>query len=87
MPKKPRDLVELLDAKADEIDRAVSRDKDDRESGVFNEIELLREAAAEIAALRTVNSVSKLQDFNIRVLWEIQERIGAEIERRKKEAA
>lgn len=41
----PVDLVDRLRAKADEIDRAVSRDKTDRDAGNRNEIEYLREAA------------------------------------------
>ena len=46
------DLSKRLRAKADEIDRAVSRDKDDRDAGNWNEIELLREAADEIETMR-----------------------------------
>jgi hypothetical protein len=38
-------LQNRLRAKADEIDDEVSRTKEDREDGVFGEIELMREAA------------------------------------------
>lgn len=44
------DLIQRLRQQADEIDRAVARDKDDRDSGVFCEIEYMREAAAALAA-------------------------------------
>jgi hypothetical protein len=49
-----RELPERLRVQADEIDRAVSRDKDDRENAVFCEIELMREAANEIERLRKI---------------------------------
>jgi hypothetical protein len=38
-------LAEELRNKADEIDRSVARDKDDRDTGVWGEIELMRRAA------------------------------------------
>ena len=44
-------LIERLRSRADEIDRAVARDKDDRDGGSFGEIELMREAAIALEAL------------------------------------
>lgn len=58
----PVDLVDRLRAKADEIDRAVSRDKDDRDAGNWNEIEYLREAADEIARLRKMKPAEAVRD-------------------------
>lgn len=46
------DLVKRLRDQADVIDRAVSRNKDDIEDGLWCEIELMREAADEIERLR-----------------------------------
>lgn len=48
-------LVARLRAKADEIDRTVSRDKGERDTGVFGEIELMQEAADEIESLSSKN--------------------------------
>lgn len=42
----PQELIQKLREKADAIDKSVSRDKDDRDKGVFGEIELMRDAAA-----------------------------------------
>lgn len=61
---KPLDLIRRLKTKADEIDRSVSRTKNDRDGEVFGEIELMREAAAmiEIITLQTPpNSLSILE--------------------------
>ena len=51
----PKPLTVRLRAQADTIDRSVSRDKDDRDNGVFGEIELMREAAGEIERLEKAN--------------------------------
>lgn len=45
-------LSEALRARADEIDRAVSRNKDEIEAGAFAEIELMRKAAATLDGLQ-----------------------------------
>ena len=46
-------LIEELRERADQIDRAVSRDKEDRESGAWSEIELMRQAADRIYFLES----------------------------------
>lgn len=51
---KTSDIVARLRRKADEIDRAVARDKDDRDSGAFGEIELMREAAELLDSQRVI---------------------------------
>ena len=82
MAKQQRDLVERLRAKADEIDRAVSRDKDERDAGNFGEIELLREAADEIDTFRATRTEHGLKKLDFALLWEMHVRVEREMNRR-----
>ena len=56
------DIVDRLRAQADEIDRAVSRNKDDVDEGAWCEIEYMREAATEIERLRKLRPAEAVRN-------------------------
>lgn len=60
MLKNYSELSEALRARADDIDRAVSRNKDDVEANQFGEIELMREAASAIDDLQKFGTEDKV---------------------------